>query len=101
MAAKPTPASPLAGLVQTERFVSRHLGPRPADIDKMLKTVGYKSMDDFIDAVIPEDIRLRRPLALAPGRSEREVLQELRRIAAQNQVFRSYIGMGYSGTFTP
>ena len=101
MAAKSTPASPLAGLVQTERFVSRHLGPRPADIEKMLKTVGYKSMDDFIDAVIPEDIRLRRPLALAPGRSEREVLQELRRIAAQNQVFRSYIGMGYSGTFTP
>ena len=63
MAAKSTPASPLAGLVQTERFVSRHLGPRPADIDKMLKTVGYKSMDDFIDAVIPEDIRLR---ALVP-----------------------------------
>ncbi len=101
MAAKSTPASPLAGLVQTERFVSRHLGPRPADIEKMLKTVGYASMDDFIDAVVPEDIRLRRPLALAPGRSEREVLQELRRIAAQNQVFRSYIGMGYSGTFTP
>jgi glycine dehydrogenase len=101
MAAKSTPASPLAGLVQTERFVTRHLGPRPADIEKMLKTVGYKSMDDFIDAVVPEDIRLRRPLALAPGRSEREVLQELRRIAGQNQVFRSYIGMGYSGTFTP
>ena len=101
MAATPTQAPSVAGLVQTERFVSRHIGPRPADIDAMLKTVGYKSMDDFIDAVIPEDIRLRRPLALAPGRSEREVLQELRRIAGQNQVFRSYIGMGYSGTFTP
>jgi len=101
MAAKSSPASPLAGLAQTERFVSRHLGPRPADVEKMLKTVGYASMDAFIDAVVPEDIRLRRPLALAPGRSEREVLQELRRIAAQNQVFRSYIGMGYSGTFTP
>ena len=101
MPAKSSPASPLAGLVQTERFVSRHLGPRPADIEKMLKTVGYTSMDAFIDAVVPEDIRLRRPLALAPGRSEREVIQELRRIAAQNQVFRSYIGMGYSGTFTP
>jgi glycine dehydrogenase len=101
MAAKSTPASPLAGLVQTEQFVTRHLGPRPADIDQMLRTVGYASMDAFIDAVVPEDIRLRRPLALAPGRSERTVLQELRRIAAQNQVFRSYIGMGYSGTFTP
>jgi glycine dehydrogenase len=101
MPATPTPASPLAGLVQTERFLSRHLGPRPADIQTMLRAVGYPSMDAFIDAVIPEDIRLRRPLALAPGRSEREVLQELRRIAGQNQVFRSYIGMGYSGTFTP
>jgi glycine dehydrogenase len=101
MPATPTPASPLAGLVQTERFVSRHIGPRPADIEQMLRTVGYASMDAFIDAVVPEDIRLRRPLALAPGRSEREVLQELRRIAGQNQVFRSYIGMGYSGTFTP
>ncbi|HEX5004433.1 MAG TPA: aminomethyl-transferring glycine dehydrogenase [Gemmatimonadales bacterium] len=101
MPATRTQAPPLAGLVQTERFASRHIGPRPADIEKMLRTVGYASMDAFIDAVIPEDIRLRRPLALAPGRSEREVLQELRRIAAQNQVFRSYIGMGYSGTFTP
>ncbi|HQR16725.1 MAG TPA: aminomethyl-transferring glycine dehydrogenase [Gemmatimonadales bacterium] len=101
MAPAKTPASPIAGLTQTERFVSRHLGPRPADLEQMLRVVGYPSMDAFIDAVVPEDIRLRRPLALAPGRSEREVLQELRRIAGQNQVFRSYIGMGYSGTFVP
>jgi glycine dehydrogenase len=101
MPAPKTPAAPIAGMVQTERFVTRHLGPRPAELEQMLKTVGYSSMDAFIDAVIPEHIRLRRPLALAPGRSEREVLQELRRIAGQNQVFRSYIGMGYSGTFTP
>jgi glycine dehydrogenase len=67
----------------------------------MLGLVGYSSLDALADAVVPDDIRLRRPLALPPGRSEREVLQALRAMAGQNQVFRSYIGMGYHGTFTP
>ena len=51
--------------------------------------------------VVPSEIRLRRPLALPPGRSEREVLQALRGLAGMNRVFRSYIGMGYAGCFTP
>jgi glycine dehydrogenase len=84
-----------------EGFTSRHVGPRPADVDAMLATLGYDSLDAFIDAVVPEDIRLRRRLALPPGRSEREVLRAIRGFADQNQVFRSYIGMGYHGTFTP
>ena len=58
-------------------------------------------IEAFIDAVVPEEIRLRRPLALPPGRSEREVLQALRGLAGMNRVFRSYIGMGYAGCFTP
>jgi glycine dehydrogenase len=82
-------------------FAYRHIGPRQEDIDDMVETLGYASLDAFIDAVVPEEIRLRRPLDLAPGRSEREVLQALRGLARQNQVFRSYIGMGYHGTFTP
>src|SRR5512145_2372351 len=98
--AKP-PAASLAGVIAHDRFVSRHIGPRPDEIASMLEVVGYPSLDAFIDAVVPEDIRLRRPLALPPGRTEREVLQELRRMAAQNAVFRSYIGMGYHGCFTP
>src|SRR5216110_302875 len=67
----------------------------------MLATLGYESLDAFIDAVVPEEIRLRRPLALPPGRTEREVLQALRGLAAQNQLYHSYIGMGYHHTFTP
>ena len=67
----------------------------------MLDQLGYDSLDAFIDAVVPEEIRLRRPLALPPGRSEREVLQALRGLAGMNTVFRSYIGMGYAGCFTP
>src|SRR5881628_3704507 len=90
-----------ASLAPADRFVTRHIGPSPDETRGMLATLGYESLDRFIDAVVPEEIRLRRPLALPPGRSEREVLQALRGLAGMNRVFRSYIGMGYAGTFTP
>src|ERR687894_1136940 len=82
-------------------FAYRHIGPRRADVHEMLELLGYESLDAFIDAVVPQEIRLERPLALPPGRSEREVLQALRGLAGMNRVFRSYIGMGYAGCFTP
>src|SRR5216683_1403120 len=90
-----------ASLTPADRFVTRHIGPSPDETRDMLATLGYDSLDAFIDAVVPDDIRLRRPLALPPGRTEREVLQALRGLAAQNQLYRSYIGMGYYHTFTP
>src|SRR5437773_602208 len=97
---KTTRESARAFLV-TDRFATRHIGPSPDETQAMLATLGYSSLDAFIDAVVPADIRLSRPLNLAPGRSEREVLQALRGFAAQNQLFRSYIGMGYYPCFTP
>jgi len=90
-----------ASLLPADRFVTRHVGPSPDETQAMLATLGYDSLDRLIEDVVPEDIRLRQPLALPPGRSEREVLQALRGLAAQNQLFRSYIGMGYYHTFTP
>src|SRR5690242_6231309 len=90
-----------ASLAPADRFVNRHIGPSPDETRGMLATLGYESLDAFIDAVVPQDIRLRRALALAPGRTEREVLQALRGLAAQNQLYRSYIGMGYHHSFTP
>src|SRR2546426_4483591 len=90
-----------ADLVHPDVFVPRHIGRSPAEQRDMLKLLGYDSLDALIDAVVPEDIRLRRPLALPPGRDEREVLQALRRIASQNEPFRSYLGMGYHACFTP
>src|SRR3989449_11744716 len=84
-----------------DRFVTRHIGPSTDETRGMLATLGYESLDAFIDAVVPEEIRLRRPLALPPGRTEREVLQALRGLAAQNQLYRSYIGMSYYHSFTP
>ena len=88
-------------LLRTDRFVNRHLGPRREDVQEMLRVLGYPSLDAFIDAIVPDDIRLRAPLDLPPNRSEREVLVALRGIAGQNRLFRNYIGMGYYGTFTP
>src|SRR5207247_2516380 len=87
--------------IVTDRFVPRSIGPSPDKTEALLATRGCSSLDEFIDEVVPADIRLSRPLNLPPGRSEREVLQALRGFAAQNQLFRSYIGMGYYPCFTP
>ena len=84
-----------------DSFAARHIGPNAEDVRAMLAAVGHPTLDQFIDAVVPEDIRLRRPLDLPDARSEAEVLAELRGIAARNEVFRSYIGMGYHDTVTP
>ena len=67
----------------------------------MLDLVGYPTLDALIDAAVPGNIRLRRPLALPMALSESEALCELRFIAARNKVFRSYIGQGYHDTLTP
>src|SRR5581483_8059569 len=88
-------------LKPTDTFVHRHLGPTEADIQEMLATLGLQSLDALIDQTVPDDIRLRRPLALPGQRSEQDVLNELRAIAAQNRIFRSLIGMGYYDCITP
>jgi glycine dehydrogenase len=93
--------APTLDVLHPSHFAYRHIGPRRSDVEEMLDVLGYDSLEQFIDAVVPEEIRLRRPLALPPGRSEREVLQALRGLAGMNRVFRSYIGMGYAGCFTP
>ena len=74
----PSLAAPEIDVLHPGHFAYRHIGPRREDLAEMLQTVGYRSLDEFIDAVVPAEIRLRRPLALPPGRSEREVLQALR-----------------------
>ena len=94
-------STPTLDVLHPSHFAYRHIGPRRADVEEMLDLLGYSSLESFIDAVVPEEIRLRRPLALPPGRSEREVLQALRGLAGMNRVFRSFIGMGYAGCFTP
>jgi glycine dehydrogenase len=90
-----------ATTLSADHFAWRHLGPRPGDIDSMLGTLGYDSLDALVDAAVPEEIRLERPLDLPAGVSELEVLRALRTIADKNEVYRSYIGMGYADTVVP
>ncbi|MDQ3248037.1 MAG: glycine dehydrogenase (aminomethyl-transferring), partial [Chloroflexota bacterium] len=84
-----------------DQFVGRHLGPRPADVAKMLAVIGADSLDALIDETVPAAIRLPGTLQLPAPRSESDVLSELRSLANQNQLFRCFIGMGYAGTLTP
>ena len=67
----------------------------------MLKQIGYPSLEAMMDAAVPKAIRLARPLNLPAARSEYEVLNALKEIASQNQVCRSFIGMGYYDCITP
>ncbi len=85
----------------TDSFARRHIGPDAAASRQMLETLGFTDLEALIDAAVPKEIRLSRPLQLPPARGEHEALTELRAIAAQNQVFRSFIGMGYSDCVTP
>jgi glycine dehydrogenase len=84
-----------------DQFVRRHIGPNAAEAREMLAPIGFKNLDELIAAAVPENIRLRRPLQLPAARTEPEALSELKAIASQNQVFRSYIGMGYYDCVTP
>jgi glycine dehydrogenase len=84
-----------------DSFVQRHLGPTDADIQEMLGTLGLQSLDSLIDATVPEDIRMRWPLALDSNIGEHEALAKLRALHDRNQVFRSFIGMGYYDCVTP
>jgi glycine dehydrogenase len=88
-------------LQPSDKFVHRHIGPGPEESAQMLKSLGFKSLDQFTDAVIPAGIRFRGSLPITAGTGEYAVLKELRAIAGKNQVFRSFIGMGYSDCITP
>ena len=82
-------------------FVERHIGQGPEDVGAMLETLGYPSLDAFIDAVVPADIRLPRPLGIPAAASEQAALTEILALATKNEVWRSYLGMGYHDCITP
>jgi glycine dehydrogenase len=84
-----------------ESFSTRHIGPDTSERDAMLKAVGAPSLDALMDEALPASIRLEQPLEVAEGVSEYEYLRGLREIAARNQIFKSYLGLGYSDCITP
>ncbi|GGN87398.1 glycine dehydrogenase (decarboxylating) [Actinoplanes lobatus] len=85
----------------TSPFVSRHIGPGPDEQSHMLKTVGYGSVEELMDAAIPSSIRFDGSLDLPAGISEEQAIAELRGIAGRNVVATPMIGLGYYGTVTP
>ncbi len=82
-------------------FVSRHIGPRDQDVEKMLATVGVESMEQLMDQVLPASIRAAEPLALPAPLSEADALARLESYASDNTVLRSWLGGGYHDTYTP
>ncbi len=88
-------------LAPLDTFPRRHQGDNSADTAAMLELLGYTSLDALADAAVPPQIRLDRTLDVPPALGESAALAELRGIAADNKVFRSYIGLGYYDTTTP
>jgi len=88
-------------MTHPDTFVSRHVGPDEADVQRMLSVIGVSSLDELIDKTVPAAIRLPELPDTGEALQEHIYLKELRQIAAKNQVFRSYIGLGYYGCVTP
>ncbi len=86
--------------IQTD-FIRRHIGPGSVDEPAMLEELGFSSLDELLDQVVPEAIRRRKPLAVKASSTERQVLDRLYDISTRNSLFKSFIGMGYHNTQTP
>jgi len=83
-------------------FIKRHIGTDERGVSEMLRTIGVRSTEELIEQVIPDAIRLKKPLNLPPqGMSEYQFAAHIRAIAGKNKLYRSLIGMGYYGTATP
>jgi glycine dehydrogenase len=85
----------------TDQFVSRHNGPRGQEITSMLQKIGVKNIDELINQTVPANIRLKKPLNVAPALSEYQYLRHLKALGKKNKAFRSYIGLGYYNTILP
>ncbi len=82
-------------------FIKRHIGPSEIDQQKMLKELGFDSLDDLISKTVPEKILLKEDLGIGEPNSEYEALRKLKVISKQNRIYSNFIGMGYYGTYTP
>jgi glycine dehydrogenase len=85
----------MRNLEHPDKFVNRHIGPRNPQLEEMAKSCGVNSTDELIDETIPANIRLNKKLGLSSSVTENSFIKNLQEIASKNQVFKSYIGMGY------
>ncbi|KAJ2035691.1 glycine decarboxylase subunit P [Coemansia sp. RSA 922] len=85
-----------------DTFLRRHNGPRDSDVDAMLQALGFASLDEMVAATVPASIRLTSPLEISDSEyAEKELLAKLKAIAQKNQVYRSFIGTGYTDVVVP
>jgi glycine dehydrogenase len=97
-----TPRSEVEALLAApDRFAPRHLGSNEAEVAQMLAALGVPSLEALMDETVPAGIRREKSLALAAPKGEHELLDDLRVLSQRNEVYRSFIGMGYYGTITP
>ncbi len=82
-------------------FANRHIGPNAEEQAAMCAAIGVDSLETLIRETVPESIRLKQPLHLAPAQTEHEFLADLKSLAQENKIFKSYIGMGYANCITP
>lgn len=92
---------PLGELENTAEFIARHIGPEAHDEQKMLSAIGAASRRALIDSIVPQAIKRSQGMALPQPLTEAQALAELKHIAQQNKVLKSFIGQGYHGTLTP
>ncbi|HEY2734149.1 MAG TPA: aminomethyl-transferring glycine dehydrogenase [Polyangiales bacterium] len=91
----------VSALGPTDVFVDRHVGSNASEVSEMLRVVGFESLDAMVRATVPAAILRAEPLRLPSALSERDATRRIQALADQNQVFRSFIGMGYSDCITP
>ena len=96
-----TERSRLADLEMRGDFIRRHIGPDRGQIATMVAAVGLDSLEQIVEAAVPDDIVSNEPLALTETISERAVITYLRNMGARTRVLISMIGMGYYGTIMP
>jgi len=94
-------AGTTAALAPTDTFARRHIGPTAAEQARMLAVIGAASLEELTAQTVPAAIRRKGAMNLPAPQSESEALADLKSIAQQNKVFKSFIGMGYYGTITP
>jgi len=91
----------LAELEQTQDFIRRHIGPNAEQTQTMLNDIGAETVDDLINEIVPDDIRLSQLPAIEESKTEVQALSDLKAVASLNKVNDTYIGLGYYGTHTP
>ena len=87
--------------MQTDAFENRHIGPNKQEQKKILKTIGVDSMSHLLELTLPPSIHLPHPLNLPKGISEHAFAQEMQMLSEKNELYDTYIGLGYNSTITP